>query len=496
MGNKKPSINEMIANKILSPGTFGARWDSHKDLSGSTFKGDMAIINRGLKSLKGAPEKVEGNFDIWDNDLVSLEFSPQEVTGHYFCMGNHLSTLKGGPQIVGGSFACRGNYHLDSLKGAPKEVGDHFDSSHCGLISLEGAPEKVNGDFDCSCNKLTSLKGAPKEVGGDFNCYGNNLESIEGFPEKIGGTFDANMKVIIRFGKELSAKGVKLPGELRYYASEAYRNGTEYTFADWFGEDLTGKTYDGNIDCNRCHLTSLKGAPKEVTGYFMCTENRLTSLEGCPEIVGDDFLCCDNKLLTSLEHGPKFVGGDMYDCSKCSLTSLKGAPEKMEGPLHRYLNSTTEEYEEGRAPVRFICNKNKLTTLEGSPKYIHGFFYCYENPLTSLKGAPEKVDIDFNCNGLSEHNENKLLISLSGGPKHVGRFYHVGPAAKIEEGFDEGVFIGSRLEIPLKSIDHIYQTIPDGCEITAYKRSNSYHDTIDVTEEVQQMKSAYYETIK
>jgi len=33
----------------------------------------------------------------------------------------------------------------------------------------------------------------------------------------------------------------------------------------------------------------------------------------------------------------------------------------------------------------------KLTTLEGAPQTVGGYFYCSNNKLTSLEGAPQKV---------------------------------------------------------------------------------------------------------
>ena len=57
------------------------------------------------------------------------------------------------------------------------------------------------------------------------------------------------------------------------------------SFAEWFGEDLTGQVYKGSIICFYENLTSLFGCPKEVTRNFICDENQLTSLEGAPEKV-------------------------------------------------------------------------------------------------------------------------------------------------------------------------------------------------------------------
>ena len=97
------------------------------------------------------------------------------------------------------------------------------------------------------------------------------------------------------------------------------------SFAAWYGEDLSGQTYDGNLDCSDRNLTSLFGCPSIVTGNFDCSWNQLTSLEGAPKEVRGCFDCSNNKL-TSLEGAPKKVDGSFYCASCISLTSLKGAP--------------------------------------------------------------------------------------------------------------------------------------------------------------------------
>ena len=152
------------------------------------------------------------------------------------------------------------------------------------------------------------------------------------------------------------------------------RESSGKTFADWFGEDLTGQTYEGFIRIPmRNTITSLKGAPKVVIGHFNVSNQQLDSLEG----------------------GPEKVTGT-YTVSGCGLTSLKGAPEEVN---------------------YFICSGNKLETLEGGPKKVTGSYFCDYNRLTSLKGAPEEVGGTFDCT----HNR---LKSLEGGPKKVGEQYY------------------------------------------------------------------------
>jgi len=125
-------------------------------------------------------------------------------------------------------------------------------------------------------------------------------------------------------------------------------------FKDTEYGDLTGQTYEGNINVSELGLTSLEGAPKVVSGYFYCADNKLTSLEGAPKTVGN-FDCCYN-YLKSLEGAPQTVNN--FDCSYNQLSSLKGAPQTVNN---------------------FDCSYNKLTSLAGVPKEVEGNFYCSEN---------------------------------------------------------------------------------------------------------------------
>jgi hypothetical protein len=45
----------------------------------------------------------------------------------------------------------------------------------------------------------------------------------------------------------------------------------------------------------------------------------------------------------------------------------------------------------------FYCNKNQLTTLEGSPVEVNGSFYCHNNNLTSFEFSPNIIRSDFVC---------------------------------------------------------------------------------------------------
>ena len=136
----------IVKNKNITSLTNSLfRWGS----VGSDF---FCVFCKDLKSLEGAPEKVEEIFNC--------------------CRCDNLTSLEGAPKKVGGGFYCRECENLTSLEGSPEEVGEVFDCAGCrNLTSLEGGPKKVGGDFGCECCiNLKSLKGAPKKVGGGFYC--------------------------------------------------------------------------------------------------------------------------------------------------------------------------------------------------------------------------------------------------------------------------------------------------------------------------------------
>jgi hypothetical protein len=149
--------------------------------------------------------------------------------------------------------------------------------------------------------------------------------------------------------------------------------------SDYVSKGLTtlkGLEYrSGDFDCRWNNLTSLEGAPQEVSGNFICSHNELTSLEGGPREVSENFSCGSNQL-TSLEGAPQKVRGSFW-CEDNHLISLKGAPREI-----------------GRD---FFCTENpKLTSLEGAPKIVKRDFVCNYNPkLTSLKGAPQAKNYMF-----------------------------------------------------------------------------------------------------
>ncbi len=173
------------------------------------------------------------------------------------------------------------------------------------------------------------------------------------------------------------------------------------------GFDKDGVSKNGDYPYKE-HLTreQYRFLKDYVRGTFDVDENGLVNVDGVVGIsskgltefpvkfgtVSGIFSCYGNNL-TSLEGAPSIVRG-WFDCSNNpNLTSLVGAPSKV---------------------WDFYCSNNNLTSLEGAPE-VDWYFYCSNNNLTSLVGAPKEVR-DFYCNGNN-------LTSLVGAPKEVRGFY-------------------------------------------------------------------------
>jgi hypothetical protein len=138
----------------------------------------------------------------------------------------------------------------------------------------------------------------------------------------------------------------------------------------------------------------------DVVGNVDLSEMNISKLPLKFGRVVGSFNCSYNKL-TTLEGAPKFVSRD-FVCKHNKLTILDGCPSEVGGS--------------------FWCNDNELKSLDGSPMsvgitpdYGAGGFYCQNNQLSSLKGCPTKVGGDFDCS-------NNLLTSLVGCPNKVFSF--------------------------------------------------------------------------
>jgi len=57
----------------------------------------------------------------------------------------------------------------------------------------------------------------------------------------------------------------------------------------------------------------------------------------------------------------------------------------------------------GKVSGYFMCIRNKLTTLEGCPKYIGGDFWCFGNNLTTLEYCPKYIGGNYYSDILTHH---------------------------------------------------------------------------------------------
>lgn len=125
-----------------------------------------------LESLKGAPKKVGGVFDIRRCGLHSLEGGPEEV-GSFDADGNPLESLKYAPRLNG------------------KEKFASYSIFDCGLTSLAYCPEEIPGDFICTSNKITTIDDMPRKVTGSMYIDDNKITSLKGIHKRIMHIGDA-----------------------------------------------------------------------------------------------------------------------------------------------------------------------------------------------------------------------------------------------------------------------------------------------------------------
>lgn len=87
----------------------------------------------------------------------------------------------------------------------------------------------------------------------------------------------------------------------------------------------------GLVEIENCHVKSLLGFPKNVTGDIILAINDINHLEGLPDIVNGDLNVSSNDL-TTLHGCPSHIKGD-FDCSGNLLWGMDGFPTKVGGDV-------------------------------------------------------------------------------------------------------------------------------------------------------------------
>ena len=151
----------------------------------------------------------------------------------------------------------------------------------------------------------------------------------------------------------------------------------------------------------------------DLQGNFDCAREGLNDLLGIRFGKAPFKFYCNGNNLTSLVGAPQTVGGD-FSCNENKLMTLEGAPQTVGGSFFCLINKLTSlAGAPGTVGGRFNCSDNNLKSLVGAPQTVGEGFYCGNNKLTSLEGAPETVEGSFSC-------VNNKLTSLVGSPQIVG----------------------------------------------------------------------------
>ena len=134
----------------------------------------------------------------------------------------------------------------------------------------------------------------------------------------------------------------------------------------------------------------------------------------------------------------------------------------------------------GRVTGTFYCNYNKLTTLEGSPRWVGGDFTCNNNKLTSFEGAPDYIGGTIDC------SSNKIE-SFEGFPNYVMdlRLYHYNDTI-INPVYEVWRLFGLHLSVYVTKIElfNDYDIIRPG-KIIILDRLNAFLQDIDYRSNIQ-----------
>ena len=121
-------------------------------------------------------------------------------------------------------------------------------------------------------------------------------------------------------------------------------------------------------------VVALPGATYKGTAYDSVTFEYTLGIKAGATAVKGSFNC-DKNILTTLEGTLTEVGTHFY-CKGNLLTDLVGGPTEVGGV--------------------YDCSHNKLKSLKGAPKSLpNGTFNCLKNNLESLEGIPKFISGDF-----------------------------------------------------------------------------------------------------
>lgn len=117
------------------------------DLSDVILEGTLDVaVNPDLKSLKGFPRIIRGDFEGQGCGLESLD-GFTEVTGNIDLQFNKLTSLRGFTQKKIRGYLGLAENMLKTLKGCPEEIVDTLFIQHNPIETLDGFPKKCGRIF-------------------------------------------------------------------------------------------------------------------------------------------------------------------------------------------------------------------------------------------------------------------------------------------------------------------------------------------------------------
>jgi len=227
-------------------------------------------------------------------------------------------------------------------------------SCHMGNFPLYINFRNIQGSFLIRSNNLTTLRGCPKRVSGDFSCTKNELTNLDYMPLYVGGSFfctlnlisDQNLKKIdksvikgsifydhqysnlqesntVKFQRNsdnrLDSLGIGKIELIKQWLDECkitkysinpdlsidvnetfsiYRM-FQYVLENKLPDYIQFNNVYGHCNFTESGLTTLKGSPRYVQGFFSCSRNKLESLDYAPNEIEGIFYCYENKITQS-----------------------------------------------------------------------------------------------------------------------------------------------------------------------------------------------------
>lgn len=187
--------SEDIVSLWLSDNDFyneGGKWNTISTFS--IIVPDFMVNKKGELKVKFG--KVEGNFEIDCYNIKSLKGCPYYVGGDFEVVNTLLESLEYMPADIKGGLNVSGNRLKNLIGLSESSIGTYINISKNELTSIDGCQFKINGSFNCSNNKLTDLKGCPVEIAGNFNCSNNKLISLNYSPKYVNGTKNIDNNII------------------------------------------------------------------------------------------------------------------------------------------------------------------------------------------------------------------------------------------------------------------------------------------------------------